>query len=148
MNKLETLIDAGYKIEIQSNAKFCLILQDTVPCVSFNADNVEEVIDSAYYFVKGLKTGADKTEIETETETETETSKPIKDYKTIIEIPQPQELKIDEDILNGEFKMTTTIRLYSEVWGEFKDFAETHKEHKSMDLVSMALLEYIEKYKE
>ncbi|MBW9147022.1 hypothetical protein KTC92_10490 [Clostridium sp. CM027] len=145
-NKLETLIDAGYKIEIQSNAKFCLILQDTIPCVSFNADNVEEAIDSAYYFVKELKTGSDKTEIETETQTQT--SKQTKDHKTIIDIPQPQELKIDEDILNGEFKMTTTIRLYSEVWGEFKDFAETYKEYKSMDLVSMALLEYIEKYKE
>lgn len=148
MNKLETLIDAGYKIEIQSNAKFCLILQDTIPCMSFNADNIEEAIDSAYYFVKELKTVADKTETETERETERETEKQIKDYKTISDVPQPQELKIDEDILNGEFKMTTTIRLYSEVWGEFKEFAETYKEYKSMDLVSMALLEYIEKYKE
>lgn len=140
MNKLETLIAAGYKIEIQSNAKFCLILQDTIPCMSFNADNIEEAIDSAYYFVKELKTVADKTE--------TEPEKQIQDNKTISDIPQPQELKIDEDILNGEFKMTTTIRLYSEVWGEFKEFAETYKEYKSMDLVSMALLEYIEKYKE
>ena len=121
MNKLETLIEAGYKIEIQSNAKFCLILQDTIPCMSFNADNIEEAIDSAYYFVKELKTVADKTE----TEPERETEKQIKEYKTISDVPQPQELKIDEDILNGEFKMTTTIRLYSEVWGEFKEFAET-----------------------
>ena len=136
MNKLETLIDAGFKIKIQSNAKFCLTLHDTDPCMNFNADSVEEVIDSAYYFIKDKKTVAAKTEPE----------EPINDYKIVIDVPQPQELKIDEDKLNGEFKTTTTIRLYSEVWEQFKDFTESYKEYKSIDLVSMALLEYIDRY--
>lgn len=137
MNKLETLIDEGFEVKIQSNAKFCLTLQDTVPCMNFNADNIEEAIDSAYYFVKELKSVAVKTESENQ----------IKEYKAIIDVPQPRELKIDEDMINGEFKTTTTIRLYSEVCGQFKEFAETYKDYKSMDLVSMALLEYIEKYR-
>ena len=138
MNKLEKLINAGYKVKIQSSSKFCLTLDDEIPCRSFNSDSIEEAIDSAYDFVIEQKKVADKTEIE----------KQISDYKIIIDLPQTQELKINEDLLNGEFKITTSIRLYSDVWRQFKDFTETHKEYKSMDLVSMALLEYIEKYKE
>lgn len=138
MNKLEKLIDAGYKVKIQSSSKFCLTLDDETPCMSFNSDSIEEAIDSAYDFVKEKKKVANKTEPEEQ----------ISDYKIIIDVPQKQELKIDEDMLNGEFKTTTTIRLYSEVWEQFKDFTQTYKDYKSMDLVSMALLEYIEKYKE
>ncbi|MBZ9633287.1 hypothetical protein [Clostridium sp. FP1] len=138
MNKLEKLIDAGYKVKIQSSSKFCLTLDDETPCMSFNSDSIEEAIDSAYDFVKEKKKVANKTETEEQ----------ITDYKIIIDVPQKQELKIDEDMLNGEFKTTTTIRLYSEVWEQFKDFTQTYKDYKSMDLVSMALLEYIEKYKE
>ncbi|MBU3127233.1 hypothetical protein [Clostridium tagluense] len=138
MNKLEKLIDAGYKVKIQSSSKFCLTLDDETPCMSFNSDSIEEAIDSAYDFVKEKKKVANKTEPEEQ----------ITDYKIIIDVPQKQELKIDEDMLNGEFKTTTTIRLYSEVWEQFKDFTQTYKDYKSMDLVSMALLEYIEKYKE
>ncbi|MBW9155472.1 hypothetical protein LGL55_13445 [Clostridium tagluense] len=138
MNKLEKLIDAGYKVKIQSSSKFCLTLDDETPCMSFNSDSIEEAIDSAYDFVKEKKKVANKTE----------TEEKITDYKIIIDVPQKQELKIDEDMLNGEFKTTTTIRLYSEVWEQFKDFTQTYKDYKSMDLVSMALLEYIEKYKE
>ncbi|MGH4126277.1 MAG: hypothetical protein ACREV6_25530 [Clostridium sp.] len=138
MNKLEKLIDAGYKVKIQSSSKFCLTLDDETPCMSFNSDSIEEAIDSAYDFVKEKKKVVDKTEKEEQ----------ITDYKIIIDVPQTQELKIDEDMLNGEFKTTTTVRLYSEVWEKFKDFTQTYKDYKSMDLVSMALLEYIEKYKE
>lgn len=137
MNKLEKLIDAGYKVKIQSSSKFCLTLDDEMPRMSFNSDSIEEAIDSAYDFVKQQKKDTDKAEIE----------KQKTDYKIIIDVPPSQELKINEDILNGDFKTTTTIRLYTEVLGQFKDFAETYKEYKSMDLVSMALLEYIEKYK-
>ncbi|GCD08677.1 hypothetical protein [Clostridium tagluense] len=138
MNKLEKLIDDGYKVKIQSSSKFCLTLDDETPCMSFNSDSIEEAIDSAYDFVKEKKKVANKTE----------TEEKITDYKIIMDVPQKQELKIDEDMLNGEFKTTTTIRLYSEVWEQFKDFTQTYKDYKSMDLVSMALLEYIEKYKE
>ncbi len=62
-------------------------------------------------------------------------------------MPQSEEIKIDEDILNRESKTTTSIRIYSDVCDKFKDFAEINHEFKSMDLISMALLEYIEKYK-
>ncbi len=65
-----------------------------------------------------------------------------------IDVDKLQEIKIDEDILNRESKTTTTIRLYSDVCERFKDFAETHQEYKIMELLSMALIEYIEKYQE
>jgi hypothetical protein len=139
MNKLEKLIEAGYKVKLQSSSKYCLTLDDELPCMSFNSDSIEEAIDSAFEFIKEQKKVSDKMEIKTETE--------ITDYKIIIDVPQMQELKISEDIINGEFKTTGTIRLYSDVLGQFKEFAENYKEYKSIDLASMALLEYIEKYK-
>ena len=138
MNKLEKLIEAGFKVKIQSSSKFCLTLDDAIPSVSFNSDTIEDAIDLAYDFIKEQKKVADKNE----------TEKEKTDYKIIIDVPQSQKLKIDEDMLDEEFKTTNTIRVYSYVWDKFKDFAETYKEYKSMDLVSMALLEYIEKYKE
>ena len=137
MNKLEKLISAGYKVKIQSSSKFCLTLSDGVPLMVFNADSIEEAINSAYNFVEQQKKTPDKTE----------TEKPNRDYKIVIDIPEAQELKINEDILNGGFRTTTTIRLYTDILSQFKDFAETYKEYKSIDLVSMAILEYIEKYK-
>lgn len=138
MNKLEKLIDAGFKVKIQSSSKFCLTLDDAIPCMSFNSDNIEEAIDSAYDFVKEQKKASDKAGVE----------KQKTDYKIIIDQSKSQELKIDEDMLDEEFKTTNTIRVYSYVWDKFKDFSEKHEECKSMDLVSMALLEYIDKYKE
>lgn len=56
------------------------------------------------------------------------------------------ELKIDNDKLQGEVKVTT-VRIYGEVWEHFKTFMDTYKEFKSMDLISMALIEYADKYK-
>ncbi|MCB2289402.1 hypothetical protein LGK97_06430 [Clostridium sp. CS001] len=137
MNKLEKLIDAGYKVKIELSPKFYLTLNNEMPCMKFNSDSIEGAIDLAYTFVEEQKKVVAKVETEKQTT----------DYKIIIDVPQEQELKINEDILNGEFKTTTTIRLYTDVLGQFKDFAETYKEYKSIDLVSMALLEYIEKYK-
>ena len=64
MNKLEKLIDAGFKVEIQPSSKFCLTL-NSIPCMSFNSDNIEEAIDSAYDFVKEQKKVEEKIEIET-----------------------------------------------------------------------------------
>ncbi|MFA9399426.1 MAG: hypothetical protein ACERKV_14325, partial [Clostridiaceae bacterium] len=57
-----------------------------------------------------------------------------------------QELKIDSNKLTGEVK-TTTVRLYTDVWNEFKDFSNEFKEYKSMDLFSQALIEFMDKYK-
>lgn len=65
--------------------------------------------------------------------------------KNIIDV-EPQELKIDTNKLIGEVK-TTTVRLYSDTWEQFKKFMEGYKAYKSMDLVSMALVEYMDKYK-
>lgn len=56
------------------------------------------------------------------------------------------ELKIDNNKFQGEVKVTT-VRLYGEVWEHFKTFMDTYKEFKSMDLISMALIEYADKYK-
>ena len=137
MNKLEKLISAGYKVKIQSSSKFCLTLSDGVPLMVFNADSIEEAINSAYNFVEQQKKVPDKTA----------TEKPTTDYKIIIDVPETEELRINEDILNGGFRTTTTIRLYTDILSQFKDFADTYKDHKSIDLVSMAILEYIEKYK-
>ena len=137
MDKLEGLIDAGYKVKIQSSSKFTLTLNDEIHCMSFSSDTIEEAIDSAYNFVEEQKKEGDKTQ----------TEKQMTDYKIIIDVPQTQELKINEDILNGEFKTTTTIRVYSDVLAKFKDFAGKHIEYKSLDLINMALLEYIQKYK-
>ncbi|MBU3180045.1 hypothetical protein [Clostridium psychrophilum] len=137
MNKLEKLIDEGFKVRIQSSSKFCLILDDLISCMNFNEDSIEEAIDSAYDFVIKQKKLADKCMLENQKE----------DCKLVIDVSQLQELTIDEDMLNDEFKTTNTIRLYTYVWEQFKEFTEAYEEHKSMDLVSMALLEYIQKYK-
>ena len=136
MNKLEKLIDQGFKVKIQSSSKFCLTLDDATPCMSFNSDSIEEAIDAAYDFALEQKKQGDSTE----------TKKQVTEI--IIDVEQPQELKIDEAILNRESKSTTSIRVYSDVCERFKDFVETYQEFKSMDLISMALIEYIEKYKE
>src|SRR6185312_9028756 len=109
MNKLEKLIDAGYKVKLQSSSRFCLTLDDLTPCMSFNSDNIDEAINAAYEFVKEQKKVADKSEMEKQI------------TKIVIDVPEPQKLKIDDDILNGEYKTTTTIRLYSDICGRFKD---------------------------
>lgn len=67
-------------------------------------------------------------------------------YNNQKNIVEAIELKINSDRLTGDVK-TTTIRLYTDVWSDFREFSEKFKEYKSMDLVSMALVEYMDKYK-
>lgn len=67
----------------------------------------------------------------------------FENQKNIVEV---QEINIDTDKLIGDVK-TTTVRLYSKVWDDFRKFMKDYPEYKSMDLVSMALLEYMNKYK-
>ncbi|MGH4052888.1 MAG: hypothetical protein ACREVX_16435 [Clostridium sp.] len=171
MNKLEKLIDDGFKVRIQSSSKFCLTIDNTTPSMSFNSDSVEEAVDLAYEFVGKQKKVEDIAEREKEKEIdkkkeeviekgkEQEKEKEEKEDKEdreeekrlseiIIKVSKTQEIKIDQDILNRESKTTTSIRTHTDVCEKFKDFAEAHQEFKSMDLISMALLEYIEKYKE
>jgi hypothetical protein len=135
MNKLEKLIDDGFKVKIQSSSKFCVTIDNTTPSMSFNSDSIEDAVDLAYEFVQEQKKVVG---IEVIDEIEEE---------IIITVPESKEIKIDEDILNRESKTTTSIRIYSDVCDKFKDFAEINHEFKSMDLISMALIEYIEKYK-
>lgn len=52
------------------------------------------------------------------------------------------ELPIDE---TKEFK--TSIRVNKVVWEQFKEFCKNNKHYTQKDLVSMAMLEYMEKYK-
>lgn len=44
-----------------------------------------------------------------------------------------------------EFK--TSIRVNKVVWEEFKEFCKNNKNYTQKDLVSMAMLEYMNKYK-
>ncbi|MBU3173320.1 hypothetical protein [Clostridium estertheticum] len=59
---------------------------------------------------------------------------------------KPIELEINVNKLTGGIK-TTTVRTYKDVWNNFRKFSDQYKIFKSMDLVSMALIEYMEKYK-
>jgi hypothetical protein len=56
-------------------------------------------------------------------------------------------LNVDMNKLKGEIQ-TTTVRLHSNVWSDFRKFTKRYKKYKSMDLVSMALVEYMEKYQQ
>lgn len=67
----------------------------------------------------------------------------FENQKNIIEV---EEINIDTDKLVGNAK-TTTVRLYDKVWEDFRKFMKGYPEYKSMDLVSMALVEYMSKYK-
>lgn len=46
---------------------------------------------------------------------------------------------------NKEFK--TSMRVNQIVWNEFKEFCKQNKNHTQKDLISMALVEYMRKYK-
>ena len=70
----------------------------------------------------------------------------MKWYDKQKDIIKPVELKIDNNKLIGEVK-TTTVRLYSQVWNDFREFTEGYKEYKRQDLVSTALIEFMNKYK-
>ncbi|NOW16580.1 hypothetical protein B0H35_004117, partial [Clostridium acetobutylicum] len=61
-------------------------------------------------------------------------------------VVEPQNLKINRNRLNGAVKITT-VRLYINVWEKFKSFMKQYQEYKSKDLVTMALLEFMDKYK-
>ena len=52
------------------------------------------------------------------------------------------ELPLDE---SKEFK--TSIRVNKFIWEQFKEFCKSNKNYTQKDLVSMAMLEYMQKYK-
>ena len=66
--------------------------------------------------------------------------------RNIIDVEIPT-IKIDTEKLGKQQAKAKGIKLYSCVFDEFKKFCNQHKEYKMQDLISMALLEYIDKYK-
>lgn len=66
--------------------------------------------------------------------------------KNVIDVPEPAELKIDKDKLKGELK-GRLIKVYQNVNDDWIDFCKSNSQFKMQDLYSMALLEFMEKYK-
>ncbi|MCB2362201.1 DUF4250 domain-containing protein [Clostridium estertheticum] len=64
----------------------------------------------------------------------------------IIDVPLPQELKFNKDDFNGEVK-TRLIKVYDNVNEAWIDFCKVNSQFKMQDLYSIALLEFIKKYK-
>lgn len=89
------------------------------------------------------------------------------DYKSIIKVLQDMKSQLDEvyewhdnqrniiDIKPLEFKINNfkskptnkSYKVYLEVQGQCKAFYDNHKQYKVQDLISQALVEFIEKYK-
>lgn len=67
-----------------------------------------------------------------------------KDTTNVIEVVASNEIQIKE--FNSEAK-GTSFRVYGETLTKWKEFCNKHKKYNNQDLVSMALEEYIEKYK-
>lgn len=89
------------------------------------------------------------------------------DYKSIIKVIQDMKGQLEEvydwydkqrnivDIKPIELKISKfkgeptnkSYKLYSDVQEQFKAFCDNHKQYKVQDLISQALVEFIEKYK-
>lgn len=67
-----------------------------------------------------------------------------KEYEnSIIEVIQDNRIKIDIDT---EETKRTTILINKKIYDDFNMFCQRHKEYDKKDLLSMALLEYMQKY--
>jgi len=66
-----------------------------------------------------------------------------KNEKNIIEIPK---ITLDKVELTGQI-IGKTFKTYKNVIDKFLEFCDKHKEYTQRDLVSQALLEYVQKYK-
>ena len=94
-----------------------------------------------------LVVSADKTEtflklVEQQPELE-ELLKWWRNEKNIIDIP---EIVLNKTEFTGEI-MAKTFKTYRDVIDKFLEFCDKHGEYTQRDLVAMALLEYIQKYK-
>jgi transposase len=65
--------------------------------------------------------------------------------KSIIDVIEPLELKIDKNLFKGDLK-GRLIKVYDNVNNDWIEFCKNNNQFKMQDLYSMALLEYIEKY--
>lgn len=66
--------------------------------------------------------------------------------KSIIDVPVPPELNIEKGKFEGELK-GRLIKVYDNVNKSWLDFCKNNNQFKMQDLYSIALLEFIEKYK-
>ena len=66
--------------------------------------------------------------------------------KNIVDVPKPLELKIDKDKFHGELK-GRLIKVYENINNSWIEFCKNNSQFKMQDLYSMALLEFMEKYK-
>ncbi len=66
--------------------------------------------------------------------------------KNIVDVPKPIELKIDKDKFHGELK-GRFIKVYQNVNDYWIKFCKNNSQFKMQDLYSIALLEFMEKYK-
>lgn len=63
-------------------------------------------------------------------------------HKNVVEVP---ELKLSQKHLTGEITVKS-FRIYADIIKKFENFANKHSQYKTQDLVSQALLEFVERY--
>jgi len=66
--------------------------------------------------------------------------------KNIVNVIEPVELKVDKDKFKGGLK-GRLIKVYDNVNNDWIEFCKSNSQFKMQDLYSMALLDYIEKFK-
>lgn len=66
--------------------------------------------------------------------------------KSIIDVIEPLELKIDKTLFKGELR-GRLIKVYDNVNNDWIKFCKSNDQFKMQDLYSMALLDYIKKFK-
>ena len=71
-------------------------------------------------------------------------NKYYKDTTNVIEVMENNEIQIKD--FNSEAKVTS-FRVYGETLTKWKNFCNKHKKYNNQDLVTMALEEYMKKYK-
>jgi len=120
----------------------------TVIPLKSNLQNTSKVVSSKEYSHSNtLVVSADKTEtflklVEQQPELE-ELLKWWRNEKNIIDIP---EIVLNKTEFTGEI-MAKTFKTYRNVIDKFLEFCDKHGEYTQRDLVAMALLEYLQKYK-
>ena len=69
-----------------------------------------------------------------------------RNQKNIIDVEIPI-IKVDSQKFKNEQAITRGVKLYLSAFNTFKDFCLENGEYKMQDLISMALIEYADKYK-
>lgn len=106
------------------------------------AETIEEVAITKAYEVKLTK---QQKYINTNFDILVEMIEAYKSKNTTVNTDKTEiivELPLDE---TKEFK--TSIRVNKVIWEQFKEFCKNNKNYTQKDLVSMAMLEYMQKYK-